>query len=133
VVIRPYIHASPDQRFVFSSFCLQTGVRKDGLLECVEDGGTIMVAMAPHEKRDDGSDLLYGWAGSMGGELVYAYVKHDVRNFPVIPRLIESLDIDRPIVIRFDSVAIRTMMGVLGLEYRFKEIENGRRQSPDTD
>jgi len=127
--VRSYI-ASSDERFVFTSFCLQTGVLATELHDLLHASAKLMVALAPHEKRADGSDLLYGWAGRVGDELVYAYVKHDVRKFPVIPRLMEALGFDtkKPLVVRFNSLAMRTVVAAFRWPATFKESSHVRRE-----
>lgn len=95
MLIKPYIH-SPEEHsgFVLSSFCLQTGEPDSKLRDLIQGGARIFVAEAPTAKRSDGSKVLYGWAGTFEGTLIYAYVVHKLRTFPVIPRLLEALDVD---------------------------------------
>ncbi len=94
-MIVDYIH-SPEahEGFVLASYCLQT-CEPDSVLRSLIQAGAIIKVDETKAKRGDGTAVLAGWAGRMpDGPLVYAYVKHDLRELPIIPRLLSDLNLD---------------------------------------
>lgn len=95
MIIKPYLH-DPQQHmgFVLSSFCLQTAMPDSVFRDLIRDGAVIKVAESSHGLRQDGAPICNAWAATHKGALVYCYVKHDLREFPYLPRLFESLGLD---------------------------------------
>lgn len=94
-MIKDYIH-SPDEHegFVLASFCLQTCEPDSVLRELIQAGALIKVDETK-AKRADGTAVLTGWAGRMpDGPVIYSYVKHSLREFPIIPALLSELNVD---------------------------------------
>jgi len=111
-MIVDYIHR-PDQHegLVLSSFCLQTG-EPDSVFRELLRGGMVVKVDQTQGKRSDGLPICPGWAARMpGGPLVYAYVKHELRDFPIIPRLLQVLGLDNgeEIPVMFHTRQIRAI------------------------
>lgn len=95
MAVKDYDH-DPDahQGFVLASFCLQTSEPDAVLRSLIQDGAVIKVDET-QAKRADGTAVLTGWAGRMpAGPLIYGYVKHSLREFPIIPKLLSALELD---------------------------------------
>ena len=117
-MIKPYIH-SPEQHegFVLASFCLQTSEPDSALRDLIRAGARIVVDEAGGA-RGDGLPICTGWAGRMpDGPLIFCYVKHDLRDLPIIPRLLDALELSGEIPVMFLTRQIRAIGRAWGIEF----------------
>jgi hypothetical protein len=88
------------------------------LRELIRGGAVLKVAEAPTQRRSNGSPILYGWAGRHGDHLIYCYVRHDLREFPVIPALLEQLAFEGDIPVMFPTRQLRAINKHWQLNFR---------------
>lgn len=100
--IVPYVHSPQEHEgFVFSSFCFQTCEPDSVLRNLIQDGARIVVAESSTGLRQNGTPICIAWAGTHLDKLIYCYIKHELRDFPAIPRLFEALGLDNDIPVLF--------------------------------
>ena len=118
-MIVDYIH-SPEQHegFVIASFCLQTSEPDSVFRELLRSGMVVKVSQT-QAKRNDGLPICSGWAARIPkGPLVYAYVKHDLRDLPVIPQLMTALGLDSgEIPVVFATRQIKAIGRAWGIQF----------------
>lgn len=131
MLLVPFEYANREhQNYVFPVFVHKTGVDRRVLFRAVHDPDTkTVVAVAPTQKRPDGSTLFYGFACANAGRLIYAHVDGELTAFPVAPRMVKAVGIDteKPFFVLFPTAATERMAEVYGWQAAPVPTDNERR------
>jgi hypothetical protein len=118
VLLLPFDYGDQGQQgFVFTVFVHKTGIDRHVLFRAIHDPDTkTVVAVAPNQKRSDGSPIFYGWASANAGRLIYAHVDGDLVAFHLAPRMVKAVGVDTesPFAVLFPTAAIERMARAYG-------------------